>query len=318
MLKQAIQHQMFYFCFMIDENYRYHYRAYGLNVASQVPITGFKENVSGQANVFIYENTVPENLNVIINRGPVFQSNDHEFLLYLENIGSFYIRNGNEIIVNRLAGPHQNDFSTFVSGACFGALLHQRGLLPLHASSVVFKNKGILIAGVSGAGKSTLAASFVKNGGKLVADDISCVSYSDKKLLVLPSFPTIKIWHDSLLHLELFKPDLQPVRDSLLKYYLPVENFNDTPAHIHVILILSSRNKPEIEIREIKGVEKFRLLKKNTYFFRGIEGTSMVQKHFQLIMNMASSIPVYQIIRPVAGIETETLIKAISVKLDIG
>ncbi len=51
--------------------------------------------------------------------------------------------------------------------------LAMRGMLPLHASSVVLYNKAWLIAGSSGAGKSTLTAELVKAGALLLADDLT-------------------------------------------------------------------------------------------------------------------------------------------------
>ncbi len=51
--------------------------------------------------------------------------------------------------------------------------LAMRGMLPLHASSVVLHNKAWLIAGPSGAGKSTLTADLIKAGALLLADDLT-------------------------------------------------------------------------------------------------------------------------------------------------
>lgn len=48
-----------------------------------------------------------------------------------------------------------------------------RGMLPLHASSVVLHDKAWLFAGASGAGKSTLTAKLLKAGARLLADDLT-------------------------------------------------------------------------------------------------------------------------------------------------
>ena len=51
--------------------------------------------------------------------------------------------------------------------------LAMRGMLPLHASSVVLHDKAWLIAGASSAGKSTLTAELLKAGAQLLADDLT-------------------------------------------------------------------------------------------------------------------------------------------------
>lgn len=51
--------------------------------------------------------------------------------------------------------------------------LAMRGMLPLHASSVVLYDRAWLLAGASGAGKSTLTAELLKAGARLLADDLT-------------------------------------------------------------------------------------------------------------------------------------------------
>ena len=57
-----------------------------------------------------------------------------------------------------------------------------RGMLPLHASTVVLHGKAWLIAGNSGAGKSTLTAELVKAGAQLLADDLTPLTAAPRPL----------------------------------------------------------------------------------------------------------------------------------------
>jgi hypothetical protein len=51
--------------------------------------------------------------------------------------------------------------------------LAMRGMLPLHASSVILHDRAWLLAGPSGAGKSTLTAELLSAGARLLADDLT-------------------------------------------------------------------------------------------------------------------------------------------------
>ncbi|RIK58730.1 hypothetical protein DCC62_29265 [candidate division KSB1 bacterium] len=71
----------------------------------------------------------------------------------------------------------------FFSGICL--LLHQCGLYRLHASGIVFQEKGFLFIGKSGAGKSTLALTLVKQGWKYLNDDILFLRLLDSRVEAL-------------------------------------------------------------------------------------------------------------------------------------
>lgn len=62
---------------------------------------------------------------------------------------------------------------------------------PIHATSVVFKGKGLLIKGASGSGKTDLALRIIHVGGLLVADDYTQLQVEGKELIATPP-PTIK------------------------------------------------------------------------------------------------------------------------------
>ena len=75
--------------------------------------------------------------------------------------------------MERGATPH--DVRTFLLGRVWGALAMQRGLLPLHASSVTRGPDLDAFTGRSGMGKSTLAAALGSHGYPLFTDDVLLV-----------------------------------------------------------------------------------------------------------------------------------------------
>jgi hypothetical protein len=191
-----------YFCLMHDPQNILPLPAFSLNIFRS-SCTGFEPAPVTKADVVIREGEVPEALERIINSGVLYQSNDKEFLLRIDNVAAYYVSNGGEITVQRLGHASEGEVSAFLIGTSFGALMHQRRLLPLHACMLIYRDKGLLFAGISGAGKSTLAAALIGQGGILVADDISVIDFSGELPAVCPAFPYLKIWEDSLVHLGL-------------------------------------------------------------------------------------------------------------------
>ena len=297
-----------YFCSMSNHPV-YYYRAFSLNISSSFPVTGFEPVSEMVPDITIHEGEVPDALSRIINQGVLYQSNDTEFLLRIDSVAAYYVRNGNEIIVQRLGRASGGEVSAFLIGTSFGALLHQRRLLPLHASTIVFNDHCVVFAGISGAGKSTLAAAMISRGGILVADDISVISFDGEKPAVCPAFPFVKIWEDSLAHLGLSAEGLEPVRGELKKYYLPISRFSGNLSVIDRLFVLTSHNKPDIDIKPLQGVEKFRALKKHTYLFRGIPKTGLEQNHFMLANRLATQVPMTVITRPNSVFNTDNLIR---------
>jgi hypothetical protein len=133
----------------------------------------------------------------------------NDIYLFWDDIGTFLVRGGREIIIQPLPGVNESVLRLFILGTALALLLCQRGLTVFHASAVAIDNEVVAFAGVKGAGKSTFAAALHAAGYELVADDIVAIDASQGRSMVIPGFPHLKLWPDSI-NLLGFDPELLP------------------------------------------------------------------------------------------------------------
>lgn len=90
------------------------------------------------------------------------------------------------------------DAATYLLGPVLGLLLRLRGLTCLHASAVVFGGHAVAFVGEEGAGKSTTAAAFARRGHAVISDDIVALVERQDAFFVLPAYPYLSLWADSV------------------------------------------------------------------------------------------------------------------------
>jgi hypothetical protein len=186
-------------------------------------------------------------------------------------------------------------------GSAMGSLLHQRNILPLHASAVETNGEGVLFLGPSSIGKSTLAAGFGKRGRRLLADDVCAVTAKNGSApSIIPGFPRLKLWHDALKKLKHGAKGLHRVRldKDFKKYFVPFGHADNTPAPVRSIFILDKTNTDRFEAVQLKGVDKISPLITNTYRPRFLEGLGGKQEHFKQCAAVADKAVVTRITRP--------------------
>ncbi|WP_420137978.1 hypothetical protein [Sphingomonas sp.] len=176
----------------------------------------------------------------------------------MKDIASFRIEDGCRIIVDPDHHADETLVQVFLLGSAFGFLIHQRGLLPLHAGCVELGGQAVAFAGESGAGKSTLVAAFVQAGFPMLADDITVIDpHAAGGPVVLPSFPRIKLWRHALDGLGISALELPRVRDELDKYLLPADaHFRTEPLPLGALYHLSQVNEPQqAGVEPLRGKE---------------------------------------------------------------
>lgn len=286
----------------------FRYNAFGINIRSEIELPELPPGNFITHDVEIQWGDNPGELTDVKERGVLYQAKKDDFLFRLNSVGSYRVQNGSAITVGRLNSATDEEIRLFLLGSAFGAMIHQRELLPFHGSTVVKDGKAYVIGGSSGAGKSSLAATLVKRGFSLLADDISVLKTEAGQPVVYPGIPHLKLWEDVMRKLEEDVTLYPKVRPQLLKYRKPAgEDFINRSAPIHNIVILHSRNTPGFEIKPVKGVEKFNLLKNNTYRYQYLPGLEKTVAHFRMATELAGACKVFQLKRPTSPLLLEEL-----------
>jgi hypothetical protein len=136
---------------------------------------------------------------------------------------------------------------------------------------------------------------FRQRGYRILTDDI-CVIRDGQ---IQPGFPQAKLWLDSLEELQIPSEGLQKIRTKLEKRSYP---FGDTFAAAALpprkIYLLSPAATTTFKIEPIQGVDKFTVLREQTYRFAFIAKMETKARHFQSAMKLAQDVPVAIVSRP--------------------
>lgn len=282
----------------------YHYWGFGLAIKSEIefpellPFDFEEEDLKiciGKTPERLYGDEVVEKVRVSISPA--------EYLLKVMNIAHYYVANGNEIVIDPLPGADEKSIRLFLLSNAIAAILHQRNMIPFHASAVCCGDGIALICGPSGAGKSTTATALQQKGYKIFSDDVCVLKYSgdERQMLALPSYPMIKLWKDSFAKTGLAMAEEQDkIRPKLEKYARWYHSeFSIDPKPIkHIFILAPSREATELKIKKITSFESFMELQKNTY--RSGQTFTMKKRdiHFAAISRLTNAAPAIQIIRP--------------------
>ena len=235
----------------------------------------------------------------------IFQPGLHEIgtalLLVVPNVGRFRIEGGFEVVVEPVAGVPAQNVRLYLLGSAFGALLHQRGLLPLHANAVEIGGKAVAFMGKSGAGKSTLACWFHDRGFRVLSDDVCVVEFdSDERPQVRPGLGRLRLWREFLDatgrdvadHPRSFIDDNAPDKyDVALAEPLPPE----TRLPLGAIYLLERGDESRVE--PIEGVAAVEAAFANTYRGAFVERTRTSRDHWSASLKLVSGSPMFRVER---------------------
>lgn len=276
------------------------YRISGFSVGSDIPLPGLIAGTATPApDVTIRRGQVPERLDGPTASGPTWQVAGPQFLLHIAGVARFLLEGGRAIVFAPESEDSLADLPLFLIGTVFGALLHQREQIVLHASAVRVDGKAVLFCGSSDAGKSTLAAALAQRGYPLVTDDVCTVSIgAGRPPQVHSDGRQLKLWAQAIERLDLAPARGERVRAKLEKFYVtPSEAFTD-PLPLGAVYMLREARPPHAPgIDKPNVVDAALLLRRTAYRPLLIRRLNQRASYFRAAADIANAASIYHLTR---------------------
>ena len=296
-------------CHYLDKSSMvYYYKAFGLTIESPLACPELLP-ATGAPDVVIRYGAVPDSLESVQQKGGYYQVNSGAFLLKAKAVAKFLVTGGEQIIIERAPGAQDNEVRLFLLGSAFGALLQQRGLLPLHGCAIQVDGEAAVFVGPSGCGKSTLAGALHQRGYRVLADDVSVISFSAAGApLVLSAYPQLKLWVDTLKVLEKNSEELRRIRSGLDKFGLPLgEGFSNDSPPLKKVYELTVSDSQDLGLTSLQGMDRLSVLVRHTYRLQFLAGTSGKKNHLEQCAQAVRYCQVSRLVRPRSPVRLEEL-----------
>jgi hypothetical protein len=222
-------------------------------------------------------------------------------LSYASGMQFWLDRRGREIWASWPETSSLNDAATYLLGPVLGVLLRLRGIVCIHASAIAVGGIAVAFVGPAGAGKSTTAAIFAQRGCGVLSDDIVALAEERDTFLVLPAYPHVCLWPDSvgMLYgspdrLPRFVPDwekrcLALGRDEELK-------FAQRALPLGAIYLLRERTS-RAQLGSVPLPAAFMVLVANSYATQILD-RQMRAKEFDVLSRLVPQVPIYSLNAP--------------------
>ena len=274
----------------------YSYCAYGLGISSELSLPELSAK-SCKIDIEIKYGKLHHIFNHSLNEETIFWSNEFETYLYFKNVGSFFVSQQREIIVDPIHGADERLLRLYLLGKVLGALLHQRGLLVLHGGVLAMYGGAIAFLGDSGSGKSTTIAFLRKKAHSIVADDLVVIDSNGSVPIVYPGFPQIKLWPDAAESLGYSADELPYTSSRKTKRAANfASGFSLDPIPLRRIYILDKGIR--IKIKPIGTHESMISLVRYSYPMRSLYAGLNLSSHFLQCIKVTKSVPICRLIRP--------------------
>jgi hypothetical protein len=192
-----------------------------------------------------------------------------------------------------------DDVVSYLLGPVFAILLRLRGVTCLHASAVAVGDSSLVFVGSEGAGKSTTAGAFARQGFGVISDDVAALAEDAGYFQVLPAYPHLCLWPDSVRMLygsTEALPRLVPEWDKRrLALGKNGTRFESRPLRLGAVYLLGERRiDPAPSLEAVKPRDALLSLVANT-FANKIPDREQRAREFEVLGRLVSNVPVRRV-----------------------
>lgn len=189
---------------------RHFYTAYGLTISSEVALPELEPAPPATPDIEIAFGAI-DFPKASSPDAAAFRFEPTRQYLSWQAVGSFLIGGTSRIDVDPAPGIDDELLAFPLLGPVMALLLHQRGLLVLHASAVNVGGRSVIFMGDKGAGKSTTAGAMIRAGHRLLTDDVVALDLSNAgRPTILPGFPQLKLAADAAGAIRIEDAEVRP------------------------------------------------------------------------------------------------------------
>ena len=301
----------------------YPYRAYGLTLGSDTPVLALRQEPPDLKRYDIVVSFGPESdwvrearrlpsrveypkLGDVELENPTFSLISYGATEFFELVygteAIFLVDRTAERVWGTCLPPFTNeDVAGYLVGPVMGFVLRRRSILALHASAVAVGGQAIVLCGESQAGKSTTAAALALRGIPVMCEDIAPLIEETERFQVVPGYPRICLWPDSVEQLLGAKDALPQLTPTWEKSFLPLDGtrakFEARKKQLGAVYLLAPRtaeaSAPRIE--ELGAREALMELVQNTYMNWLLDRHQRAAE-FDALSKLVAQVPVRRIV----------------------
>lgn len=211
--------------------------------------------------------------------------------------GSAYVRwantleavvsnDGRQVACRRLGHAPPEVLHGYLLGAVLSFALIRQGIEPLHATVVAVDGVAVALMGDCGYGKSSLAAAFLRDGHRLVTDDLLILGTGPGGVVAHPGAPRLKLF--PRMARRMFGPRVQGIRMNPYtpKLIVPVgrAQYQASPIQLAGIYVLSPPRprhrptRPTVQRRELTQRQACIELVRNTFNMAVTDGARLARQ----------------------------------------
>ena len=283
---------------------------YGCRLRTEVPLPSLPIMAEdGIPDLTLRRGVVPDRLPETVWASPFVEiAADGGILIRIPGIVGFLVREGRHLTLDQDSRAETSVIETFLFSVAAGAVLHQRGVLPLHASCVMIGDVAVAMAGVSGQGKSTLAGIMSRRGHEVVTDDVCPVGFQDGKALITPGPPRIRLWPDAAGLLGLSPEGLETGRPDHPKRVLAARGTDAAPKPLGALVRIGTDKRLDTPIiYRLTGHAAITPIEELVYRARLGRRLGRRVGLFLDLVRLAALVPIYQLVRPEGPVDPSRL-----------